>query len=264
MKTNYHTHTKRCGHAGKYEDEEYIISAINNGYNVLGFSEHAMFSDIYEEYGMRPPYDELEGYIKALDSYKEKYKDQIVILKAMECEYFKEYYDELKELLDSNKLDYLIFGNHFVAHKKGSIYTPREIWSTKEYFDTYINRAIEAMESKLFKIFAHPDLVFQFYSVWDEHTEELCLKMIEKAKENNVYLEINIGGFRRGIRKFQDEERYPFPYKNFWKLVKKVGNKVVIGVDAHDPRQFGKIEEIQLAIDFAKELDIEVSDHIEI
>ena len=29
-KYNYHTHTKRCGHAVG-EDEEYVIAAINNG-----------------------------------------------------------------------------------------------------------------------------------------------------------------------------------------------------------------------------------------
>ena len=88
--------------------------------------------------------------------------------------------------------------------------------------------------------------------------------MIKKAKENNVYLEINIGGFRRGIQKLGNEIRYPFPHKEFWKLVKKVGNKVVIGVDAHNPNQFGRYDEIELAINFAKELEIEVSDHIEI
>ena len=38
-KTNYHTHTKRCMHAcGK--DEEYVLAAIANGYEELGFSDH--------------------------------------------------------------------------------------------------------------------------------------------------------------------------------------------------------------------------------
>lgn len=262
MKTNYHTHTKRCGHAGNFEDEEYIISAIENGYSELGFSEHAMFSDIYDEYGMRPPYSDLEGYIHSIDELKEKYKDQITIYKGMECEYFEEYYDELKDLLDTKKLDYLIFGNHFMAHKKGSIYTPKEIWSTLEYFDTYVNKAIEAMDSKLFTIFAHPDFLFQFYDIWDEHTKKMCLKMLEKAKKNNVYVEINLGGFRRGIRKYDNGERYPFPYDNFWQLVKKVGNKVVISVDAHNPKQLGDMNEYQMAIDFAKKLNITVEKKI--
>ena len=99
-------------------DEEYVIKAIENNYSELGFTEHAMFSDIYNEYGMRPPYSDLEEYIETINSLKEKYREKIKIYIGMECEYFKEYHDELKELLDSKKMDYLIFGNHYVAHKK--------------------------------------------------------------------------------------------------------------------------------------------------
>ncbi len=35
---NYHTHTKRCGHA-KGTDEEYVIAAIEGGFDELGFSD---------------------------------------------------------------------------------------------------------------------------------------------------------------------------------------------------------------------------------
>ena len=36
---NYHTHTSRCGHAGG-TDEEYVLAAIEAGWQVLGFSDH--------------------------------------------------------------------------------------------------------------------------------------------------------------------------------------------------------------------------------
>ena len=39
MKTNYHTHTTRCMHATG-SDEEYVLSAIKGGYQILGFSDH--------------------------------------------------------------------------------------------------------------------------------------------------------------------------------------------------------------------------------
>ena len=49
MKVNIHTHTYRCGHASG-TPEEYIKRAIENGIEVLGFSEHApfMFPDSYQ------------------------------------------------------------------------------------------------------------------------------------------------------------------------------------------------------------------------
>ena len=61
MKTNYHTHTYRCGHALKCLDEEYVIKAIENNYSELGFTEHAMFSDIYN------------GFSYTMDNINEKY-----------------------------------------------------------------------------------------------------------------------------------------------------------------------------------------------
>lgn len=264
MRTNYHTHTYRCGHALKCLDEEYVIKAIENNYDELGFTEHAMFSDIYNEYGMRPPYSDLEEYIDTINSLKIKYEGKIKIHLGMECEYFKEYYKELKDLLDSKKLDYLIFGNHYVAHKEGSIYTPKEIWGKEEFIYAYIERAKEAMESKLFKIFAHPDFLYQFVNIWNDDIKAKFKEVFEIAKKNNVYVEINLGGFRRGIREFDGKERYPFPYDPLWEVVKEVGNKVVIGVDSHNPKEFDNQEEYQKAVDFAKKHDIKVEERIDL
>ena len=39
MKANYHTHTARCGHATG-TDEEYVLAAIEQGFDELVFSDH--------------------------------------------------------------------------------------------------------------------------------------------------------------------------------------------------------------------------------
>ena len=263
LKANYHTHTYRCGHAGSYKDEEYVISAIENGFNILGFSDQAMFSDIYNEYGMRAPYSDLTGYIQSIDELKEKYQDKITIYKAMECEYFKEHYAELKELLDTKKMDYLLFANHFLFHEEGRIYNPKELWSKDEYIDLYVEKAIEALNSKLFKIFAHPDFVFLNYKKWNQHAYDLCKKMLEVAKENDVYIEFNMGGLRRGQMQMGEEFRYPYPVKNFFDIVKEVGNKVIIGVDCHKPSELG-IEEYNRALELTKAWGIKVEEKVEL
>ena len=48
MFANYHTHTARCHHATG-EDKAYVEAAIQNGFQVLGFSDHCpwIFSDGY-------------------------------------------------------------------------------------------------------------------------------------------------------------------------------------------------------------------------
>ena len=120
------------------------------------------------------------------------------------------------------------------------------------------------MESKLFKVFAHPDFLYQFVNIWNEDIKNKFKEVLEIAKENNVAIEINLGGFRRGIKEFSDGKRYPFPYSPLWELVKEVGNKVVIGVDSHNPKEFDNYEEYNLAIDFAKKHNIKVEERIEI
>ena len=118
------------------------------------------------------------------------------------------------------------------------------------------------MESKLFKVFAHPDFLYQFVNIWNDDIKNKFKEVFEIAKMNNVCIEINLGGFRRGIKKFEDGERYPFPYDPLWEVVKEVGNKVVIGVDSHNPKEFDNHEEYQKAIDFALKHNINVEEKI--
>ena len=40
MKYNYHTHTERCFHA-KGSDEEFVLAAIEAGFNEIGFADHS-------------------------------------------------------------------------------------------------------------------------------------------------------------------------------------------------------------------------------
>lgn len=260
MKYNYHTHTYRCGHAYG-EDEEYVISAIEQGYEILGFSDHAMFPNMKDEKGMRGNYEELEGYISSINNLKEKYKDKINILLGMECEYFDCFHDYLLSLLKEKKMDYLIFGNHFLKFEDGHIFNNPHIYTTDDYIIEYTKHAIKALDSGLFTIFAHPDLVMGSCRIFNKTWEECSYKLCEAAKRNNVYLEINEAGIRKGKSFYGNEERYPYPYIEFWKIAKKVGNKVVIGVDAHTPEQL-KSNSHELALDFAKKLKIKIEENV--
>ena len=70
--TNYHTHTKRCGHAYG-EDEDFVLSAIKYGIKELGFSDHISFKNISAPY-MRQDRSMLSDYISSISHLKEKYK----------------------------------------------------------------------------------------------------------------------------------------------------------------------------------------------
>lgn len=94
---NYHTHTTRCMHAIGSE-EEYILAAISAGYTELGFSDHTPW---HYESGyhatMRMDESQLEDYVHTLSVLRDKYKDKISIKIGLECEYFEDKMEWLKD-----------------------------------------------------------------------------------------------------------------------------------------------------------------------
>ena len=79
LRTNYHTHTKRCHHAVG-EDREYVEAAIAQGIEVLGFSDHIPVSiqnDVIQR--VRMTYAEVEDYFDSILKLKKEYKDDIEI-----------------------------------------------------------------------------------------------------------------------------------------------------------------------------------------
>ena len=71
---NFHTHTYRCMHATG-TDEEYVLAAIEAGYDVLGFADHSPWKyDSNFVAFMRMPLYEFDDYYKSLFHLKKKYQ----------------------------------------------------------------------------------------------------------------------------------------------------------------------------------------------
>ena len=114
MRTNYHTHTCRCGHASGYE-EDYVKEAIKNNIKILGFSDHGPFEDCNRDFRM--PFSEFPQYLSSIDELKEKYANDITLLKSVEIEYFKDELNFYEKLLSKYNLDYLLLGQHMYNNK---------------------------------------------------------------------------------------------------------------------------------------------------
>lgn len=229
-KTNYHTHTRRCMHACG-NDEDYVIKAIENGYEELGFSDHCPWNyDSDYVAHMRMPLSSFEDYYQSILKLKEKYKDQISIKIGLECEYFPQYMDWLKKFVEENKLDYIIFGNHYYKTDENRFYFGTAC-KDEEVLNIYVEEAIAGMKTGLYSYFAHPDLFMRGYRIFDEIAEKASRRLCEAAKELDLPLEYNLAG-----AEYNDRLRtVQYPHPEFWKIAAEVGNKVIIGVDAHDP-----------------------------
>ncbi len=248
----YHSHTTRCGHAYG-EDEEYVISAIKLGIKRLGFSDHVFLPHIHQPY-MRGEMEMMSDYLKSVHFLKEKYQDQIDIHVGFEAEYSKQFESYYRDLLESHKVEYLILGQHCRFDKQGCLwyfYRNAPVDSAIKYTDDLV----AGIESGLFTYVCHPDLFVNCYHEWTSELEHCAKRIFEAAEKYHVPLEINLGGIRN-VR--HSSGPYQYPCKEFWKHAKDYDVEIVIGVDAHSPTNYNE-NDIQEALDFAKELNLKVN-----
>lgn len=238
MLKNYHSHTERCGHAWG-TDDEFVLAAIDAGFQVLGFSEHTPwpFADGYQEIDTRQRIrvEELEDYIAAVQALKEKYRDRIQIKVGLECESFPQHFDWLKTIRP--KLDYLILGVHCADHDEHlTHYYAR--YNTPEQIKEYLRCTLTGMESGLFAYLAHPELCLGDYPVYDDVCKDMVHSICWKAKELNMPLEYNLYGIDKQGRGRQKGLGYPCNL--FWEAAADHGCTAIIGVDAHRPEHFNR------------------------
>lgn len=226
---NYHTHTYRCGHAQGTE-EEYIKAAIEGGIKILGFTDH-VFLPGHSQPGIRGDYELLDEYISSLRELKEKYKDQIKILIGFECEYYPQFVDYYKSLLNDYHLDYLIQGQHCYLNDKDEFHW---YWDGifKDPLHHLVDDIIEGMKLGIFKYLAHPDMWVWNITEWTEHEEKEMIRLLKAAVKYDMPIEINLGHYNP---EGSLSKRLGYPYEPFWELASHYPVKVFIGRDAHNP-----------------------------
>ncbi|MGG5461931.1 histidinol-phosphatase [Clostridium sp. B9] len=252
-KINFHTHTKRCKHAVG-EDIDYINKALENNISKLGFSDHGPYPD--NRFGLRMNFNELDEYHSTLSSFKERFKDSIEIKVGLEIEYLNsdDYY--YNYLVNELNFDYLGLGQHMFLNEDGELKHTYSLESTQDYIE-YAKSICEGIKTNYFSFIAHPDLIFINDFPWDENCEEACNLIIDTAKKYDFILEFNANGLRRGLTKFCDGERYPYPHEAFWKKVSQKGVKTIINSDCHNPKDLWD-STMEEAYKLAKSLNLNI------
>ena len=235
MLFNYHTHTKRCHHASG-EDREYVERAIQDGLQILGFSDHAPYvfpKEFYSAHRMET--ELLEDYVNSVRSLAKEYEKDIRILLGFELEYYPKFHAQEMEFLKQVNPDYIIMGQHFLRNELDGQYATHK---DDSYLTAYVTQVLEGLSTGDFLYLAHPDLAGFSYSeaCIDTQYRRLC----EGAKRMGIPLEINLLGIRT--------HRH-YPNERFFKIASEVGNDVLIGCDAHQPDHVCDVASEKLAKD---------------
>ncbi len=240
MIANYHTHTWRCNHAWGTE-REYIEGAIASGIQVLGFSDHTPnpFSwNINDGIRMEPA--QTEEYFQTIAALKEEYKAQIRILAGVEVEYIPGEFPALVRYLRDFGCEYLIMGQHYVD----GVYV-RMIPEDAQLLHGHIDQILDGLSTKGFLYLAHPDL-FRWNGPEEIYVQEMT-RLCRGVKELDIPMEYNLLGLRTGRN---------YPNDRFWSIAAQVGNKVILGIDAHSPEEMDIIQVEQQARETLQELGI--------
>ena len=256
-KANFHTHTNFCD--GKNTAEEMVLSAIEKGFDVLGFSSHCIHPlnpDFYKPFDSiwHLPSADIKAYTEEINRLKDKYKNQIQIYLGFEADYFTSplYGNAIPDKASYAEFnpDYLIGAVHFVTTDKGFYTVDHHAEIIKENLIKlyskengeidgraavcdYFAAEREMLSKGNFDILAHPDLlrkrngilkIFDEEESWYKEEIKATVKAIAKA---GVITEINTGAIARGA---MDDT---YPSQAFLELLHEKGLPVCINSDAH-------------------------------
>lgn len=256
---NFHTHTSRCKHAHD-TDEAYVTTAIEAGYTVLGFADHAPwpYPNGFTS-AVRMDKAQLPDYVASIKALRQKYTGQIEVQLGLECEYYPQYLPWLMEQKERYGLDYLILGNHFARPDEQNCHY--SFTSRPEQIKDYVKSSIEAMETGLFSYLAHPDVVLASYPVFDKVCADACRELCKAAFALNFPLEYNLLGMA-----YHDEGRYVglgYPCQQFWEVAAEYNPKTILGVDAHHACHLKRTDRLSAARELLTRMGLTVVDEID-
>lgn len=256
MKHNFHTHTTRCKHAVG-TDEQYVKAALDGGFDVLGFADHApwAFDTAYVSHCRMLP-GQWADYKQSVLSLKEQYAGRIDVHLGLECEYYACYFDQLRRLQDDG-CEYFILGCHFLYSEECNPYIGT-ICTQDDSILRYAEETVKGIRTGLFSYVAHPDLYMMGRSELTPACMEAADMICQAAKEARMPLEYNLLGL---LSELSGQPR-GYPNHDFWSYIRKWDNDVIIGVDAHDPLQLQDVLVWETAVKRLNALGHRLVNHI--
>jgi len=234
IKIDYHTHHYRCGHA-KGTIEDYILSALENGLEEIGISDH---SPLYFREGDDPgpgsamAKSELPEYVDEVFALREKYQGQIVVRLGIESDYIEGMEEEYAAIYAKYPFDYIIGSVHYFHGRH--IYDQRR-WlpgvDVEAAYTEYFRQVQMSAKSGLFDVLGHITAVRAYGPKPDpQFLNDLYEETVQIIAAHNCCVEVNTSGYRKtGVE--------PFPDEAMLQKCIAYGVPLTYGSDCHQPNE---------------------------
>jgi len=194
---DYHMHSILSDGQNSYE--EMIRMAIAKGLDEIGFSDHVCLKSV--DWAIRM--EDIPVMTRQIQDLKQKYANQIQIKYGIEVDYFPGYEAELKDLIESIPVDYVIGSVHFIGDWNfdvdQSLYGK---WSNDKLYEMYLGSVQKAAQSGLFDTIGHIDIIKKFRVYPETNQDKLFEDTIRIIKDHNLVVELNTGGMDRPCAEF--------------------------------------------------------------
>lgn len=233
-KQNLHIHSTYAD--GKDRPEEMVRTAMERGFDSIGFSEHSYME--FSDYPYQMTVDKMPAYIQEIRTLQAKYEGQIDIFCGLEYEMYSH--------VPTEGLDYLIGSVHYLEINGQIVGFDRGLPETLAYVDRHFGGDGIAFSKKYFEtlsclpergqfdIIGHFDLQTKnneqagFVDTTKPEYLQTGLDAIHALKGQIPLFEVNTGAISRGYR------MTPYPQMEFLRAFKECGFGAIITSDCHD------------------------------
>jgi histidinol-phosphatase (PHP family) len=207
-----------------------IGTAISKGLDEIGFTDHVCLKPV--DWAIRM--EDIPVMTRQILDLKQKYESQIQIRYGIEVDYFPGYEDELKDLIESIPVDFVIGSVHFIGDWNfdvdQSLYGK---WSNDKLYEKYFGLVQKATQSGLFDTIGHIDIIKKFRVYPETNQDKLFEDTIKIIKANNLVVELNTGGMDRPCAEFT-------PSSKLLEMCYSHHVPVTLGSDAHRAEQIAR------------------------
>lgn len=233
---DYHMHSVLSD--GKNSYEEMVLSAISKGLDEIGFTDHVCLKPV--DWAIRV--EDIPVMTQQILDLKAEYKNEIQIRYGIEVDYFPGREDELRDLIDSIPVDYVIGSVHFIGDwnfdTDQSLYGK---WSNDKLYEKYFTLIKQAAQSGLFDIIGHIDIIKKFRVYPESNQDKLFDDTLKIIKDHNLVVELNTGGMDRPCAEFT-------PSPHLLQMCYQHHIPVTLSSDAHRAEQIARHYESAVAL----------------
>jgi histidinol-phosphatase (PHP family) len=240
MFVDYHAHKRLCGHATG-EIDEYVERAAGLGLLEIGFADHVPM-EIWgrPDSSLTMRLADVPTYLAEVREAQAHYGGRVRVRIGWEADFVPGKERELRDFLAAHPCDYIIGSVHFLGDWGFDDARELSRWDHRavdEVYQEYLSTLLQAIDSRLFDIVGHADLVKKFGHRASQDLAPWYECLAEAIAQAGMAVEINTSGLRKPVGEM-------YPHADLLRACIAAHVPVVLGSDAHQPadvaRDFGR------------------------